>query len=69
MVMTVNKTGANINQKSHGHMGGKLFVVGSDQRGIRPPGAATDNYLTVVIFTAATDEPIMIAMILKSDKT
>ncbi len=32
MVVTVDETGANTNQKSHGHLGGELFVVGSDQQ-------------------------------------
>jgi hypothetical protein len=31
MVVTVVKTGVNTNQKSHGHLGGELFVVGSNQ--------------------------------------
>ncbi len=29
MVVTVDETGANTNQKSHGHTGGELFLFGS----------------------------------------
>ncbi len=69
MVVTVNKTGANRNQKSHGHLGGELFVVGSDQQDIGQLGAATNNHFTALVFTRATGEPIMVAVILKLDKS
>jgi hypothetical protein len=69
MVVTVDETGANTNQKSHGHLGGKLFVVGSDQQEIDQLGAATNNHFTVLVFTAATSEPIMVTVILKLDKS
>jgi hypothetical protein len=45
---------ANTNQKSHGHLGGELFVVGSDQQEIGLVGAATNNHFTALIFTVAT---------------
>jgi hypothetical protein len=50
-------------------LGGELFVVGSDQQAIGQLGAATDNHFTVLVFTAATSEPIMVVVILKSDKS
>jgi hypothetical protein len=54
MVVTVDETGANTNQKSHGHTGRELFFVGSHQEEIGPLGSATDNHFTVLVFTAAT---------------
>ena len=57
MVVTVDETGANTNQKSHGHLGGELFVVGSNQQEIGQLGAATNNHFTVLVFTAATGKP------------
>jgi hypothetical protein len=69
MVVTVDETGANTTQKSHGHLAGELFIVGSDQQEIGQLGAATNIHFTVLVFTAATGEPVMVAMILKSDKS
>jgi hypothetical protein len=50
-------------------LGGELFVVDSDQQEIGQLGAATNNHFTVLVFTAATGKPIMVAMILKSDES
>lgn len=71
MVVYVDKTGSNTNQKSNnGHFGGQRFIDGGvDQQEFGPTGSMADNHFTVLVFTAATGEPIMVAVILKSKKT
>jgi hypothetical protein len=66
MVVTVDETGANTNQK-HGHLGGELFVVGPYQLEFGQLGAATNKHFTVLVFNVATGKHIMVAVILKSE--
>ena len=68
MIVYVNETGLNTNQKMDGHNGGELFAVGVDQQEIGALGLAVDNHFTVFVFTAGTGEPIMVAVILKSEQ-
>ena len=68
MAVYVDETGSNTNQKMDGHNSGELFAVGVDQQEIGALGSAVDNHFTVVVFTAATGEPIMVAVILKSEQ-
>ena len=68
MVVYVYKTGPNTNQKMDGHIGGELFAVPNDQLDIGALGSAVDNHFTVLVFTAGTGEPIMVAVILKSEQ-
>ncbi len=65
MVVYVDKTSSNTNQKMDGHIGGELFAVPVDQHDIGALGLAVDNHFTVLVFTAGTGKPIMVAVILK----
>ncbi len=60
MLLTVDKTGSNTNQKLDGHIGGQLFLVGADEQEVGNLGAATDIHFTVLVFTAGTSEPVMV---------
>ena len=68
MVVYVDKTGSNTNQKMDGHIGGELFAVPVDQHDIGALGLAVDNHFTVLVFTAGTGKPIMVAFILKLEQ-
>ena len=68
MIVYVNETGSNTNQKMDGHNGGELFAVGVDQQEIGVLGLADDNHFTVLVFMAGTGKPIMVAVILKSEQ-
>ncbi len=68
MVVYVDKTGSNTNQKMDGHKGRDFFAVPDDQQEIGALGSAVDNHFTVLVFTAGTGEPIMVAVILKSEQ-
>ena len=54
MVVCVDETGSNTNQKMDGHIGGELFAVPVDQHNIGALGLAVDNHFTVLIFTTGT---------------
>jgi hypothetical protein len=68
MVVYVNKPASNTNQKMDGHIGGELFAVLVDQHNIGAIGLVVDNHFTVLVFTAGTGKPIMVAVILKSEQ-
>jgi hypothetical protein len=69
MVVYVDETGLNTNQKMEGHIGGELIAVPVDQHDIGDLELAVDNHFTVLVFTAGTGKPIMVAVILKSEQT
>jgi hypothetical protein len=64
----VDETGCNTNQKDDGYAGGEQFVLPRvpDESGL--VGATTDIHFTVLCFTSGTGEPILCAVILKSNK-
>ncbi len=68
MVVYVDETGLNTNQKMDGHIGGELFAVLVDWHNIGALGLALDNNFTVLVFTADTGKPIMVAIILKLEQ-
>jgi hypothetical protein len=68
-VLFVNETGCNTNQKEDGHVGGCHFILPTCAFGGGWVGAAIDIHFTVLCFTAATGEPVMCAIILKSTRT
>jgi hypothetical protein len=69
MLLIVDETGSNTNQKLDGHVGGKLFLVGADQKEVGTLGSATGIHFTEMVFPAGTGHPVMVAVILKSEKT
>jgi hypothetical protein len=69
MLLTVDETGSNTNQKLDGHVGGELFLVGAYQKEVGTLGSATDIHFTVMVFTSGTGHAVMVAVILKSEKT
>jgi hypothetical protein len=64
MVVYVDKTGSNTNQKMDRHKKGDLFAVLVDQQEIDALGLAVDNHFTVLVFIVGTGKPIMVAVIL-----
>jgi hypothetical protein len=68
MIVYANETGLNTNQKMDGHNGGELFAVGVNQQEIGALGLTVDNHFTVLVFTADTGKPIMVAVILKLEQ-
>jgi hypothetical protein len=64
----VDETGSNTNQKADGHVGGRRFVVPKGETEIGKVGAINDLHFTTLVFTAATGDPILVAVILKSEK-
>ena len=57
-----------MNQKDDGNLGGKLFIVPSNNPNAWLQGATTDIHFTVLCFQAANGEPIMCAVVMKSEK-
>jgi hypothetical protein len=64
----VDETGCNTNCKNDGLIGGQRLVTGVNQVEGARTSATTDLHFTVLAFTSGTGEPIMCALILKSDK-
>jgi hypothetical protein len=67
-VLFVNETGCNTNQKDDGHVGSELFVLPVVDSDEAPTGATTDIHFTVLAFLSATGNPVMCAVIFKSNK-
>jgi hypothetical protein len=67
-ILFVDETGKNTNQKSNGQIGGQRFIVSVDGDDIGYLGSTTDMHFTVLCFTAATRDPVMCAVIFKSEK-
>jgi hypothetical protein len=65
----VDETGSNTNQKQDGHVGGRRFVLPVGESEVGRVGAINDLHFTTLVFTAATGQPIMVAVILKSEKS
>jgi hypothetical protein len=64
----VDETGCNTNCKNDGLIGGQRQVLGKNQKEGGRTSATTDLHFTVLAFTSGTGEPIMCAIILKSEK-
>ena len=67
-VVFVDETGSNTNQKDDGYIGGRLHVMpkGATESGVI--GSTTDIHFSVLCFTSGSGQPIMCAVILKSNK-
>jgi hypothetical protein len=64
----VDETGCNTNCKNDGQIGGQRLIMGCNQKEGGRSSALTDLHFTVLAFTSGTGEPIMCAVILKSEK-
>jgi hypothetical protein len=64
----VDETGCNTNCKNDGQIGGQRIVMSKNQIEGGRSSASTDLHFTVLAFTLGTGEPIMCAVILKSEK-
>jgi hypothetical protein len=67
-VLFVDETGKNTSQKADGQIGGQRYIVAVDGDAVGSLGYTTDIHFTVLCFTAATGQPVMCAVILKSEK-
>lgn len=67
-IVFVDETGVNTNQKDDGNLGGELFIVPSDDFDARLQGATTDIHFTVLCFQSGNGEPILCAVVMKSEK-
>ena len=68
MVLFVDETGCNTNQKDGSQVGGRCFVVPRDDTEPGLVGCTSDIHFTVLCFTSATGHPVMCAIIVKSTK-
>ena len=66
--MFVDEIGKNTNQKNECQVGGQQVVLPIGCNTCSINGAATNIHVTVLCFTAATVEPVMASVILKSKK-
>jgi hypothetical protein len=68
MVVFVDETGANTNQVDDKRYGGHKYILPTDGSSTGTLGSTTDMHFTVLPFISGTGEPIMCAIILKSEK-
>jgi hypothetical protein len=66
-VLFVDETGCNTNMKQDGHVGGKLFVLPVEDYDCGVSGVVTDMHFSVLCFTSGTGQPVLCAVILKSN--
>jgi hypothetical protein len=67
LILFVDKTGSNTNQKSDPLQGNKKRIVGTNGDGFGISGSISGNNFTVMCFQSGTGEPAMLAIIFKSD--
>ena len=69
-IIFVDETGKNTNMKEDKRVGGKRYIVPANSIGNSCGylGSTTDIHFTVLCFTSALGEPVMCAIILKSEK-
>jgi hypothetical protein len=68
-LLFVDETGCNTNQLNDGRVGGELFVLPkNDNEAGAPTGSTTELHFTVLGFVSGTGEPVMCAIIFKSDQ-
>jgi hypothetical protein len=68
MILFTYECGSNTNQAADGHAGGQLFGLPSGECSTGILGMVTDLHFTVLCFNAGTGEPVMCAVILRSEK-
>jgi hypothetical protein len=67
-IVFVDETGVNTNQKDDGNLGGERFIVPTDDPDARMVGSTTDMHFTVLCFQSGNGEPILCAVVMKSEK-
>ena len=67
-LLFVDETGANTNMKKDGRIGQKTYIVGQNQGETGRQGAANDIHFTTLVFQAATGDPVLCGVILKSNR-
>jgi hypothetical protein len=67
-IFFVDETGFNTNQKTDGHIGGKLLVLSSDSTDSGVRGSFTNIHFSVLCFNYAECDPILGSIILQSMK-
>lgn len=67
LVLFVDETGSNTNQKSDPFRGNEKCIVGANGDGFGLAETINNNHFPVMCFQAATGEPVMLAIIFKSD--
>jgi Tc5 transposase DNA-binding domain len=67
-LLFVDETGCNTNMKQDGHVGGEMFLLPCEDKETGISGAVTDMHFSVLCFTSGTGEPVLCAVILKSNK-
>jgi hypothetical protein len=67
-IVLVDETGVNINQKDDRNLGGKLSIVPTDDLDACLQGATSDIHSTVLCFQGGNGEPILCAVVMKSEK-
>jgi hypothetical protein len=68
LVLFVDETGSNTNQKSDPLRGNEKRIVGCNGDGFGVSGSISDNHFTVMCFQSGTGEPVLCAIIFKSEK-
>ena len=67
-VVFVDETGCNTNQKVDGYVGGRLHILPTNATESGITGSVTDLHFTVLCFSNGNGEPLMCAIIMKSEK-
>ncbi len=68
-MLFVDETGCNTNQLNDGQVGGELLVLPkNDNKANAPTGLTTDLHFIVLGFISGTGEPVICAIIFKSEQ-
>ena len=67
-ILFVDETGANTNMKKDGQIGSRKYVVGRGQLETSRMGAVQDLHFTTLVFQCATGAPVMVGVVLKSQR-
>ena len=68
-LLFVDETGCNTNQLNDGKVGGELFIMPKNAGDTAAPaGATTDLHFTVLPFMSGTGEPVLCAIIFRSEQ-
>ena len=67
-VVFVDETGCNTNQKTDGYVGGRLHIIPTNATESGITGSVTDIHFTVLCFSSGNGDPLMCAIIMKSNK-
>jgi hypothetical protein len=68
LIVFVDNTGSNTNQKSDPYQGNKKRIVPNNGDRYSLAGAVNDNHFTFIYFQSSTGEPILCTIIFESEK-